>query len=202
MDTQNQLAKTPLSDLRQDALKHYLELAQKAHHWSSFVEHAIKAYNPDNEPVEVWINPEIRKPDVAGRYFVKTKAGKKRTCQYHSMTRTFSTDVAVWLDESLLENVEKLSLSEEGFKNKFIDSLEDWRIKISEEKGISNTQHRHMDRTIVLAKLLFTRMWDEYSVCVSAVNWVEALTNVPVRVHPMTENYFISNFIILKTNKK
>lgn len=41
--------KTPLEDLRMDALKHYEEASSAIHHWSSFVESAIKAYNPDNQ---------------------------------------------------------------------------------------------------------------------------------------------------------
>lgn len=40
-------AKTPLSDLRESALRHYEEASAAIHHWSSFVENAIKAYNPE-----------------------------------------------------------------------------------------------------------------------------------------------------------
>jgi hypothetical protein len=37
----------PIESQREEALRHYRELADKCHHWSSFVEHAIKAYNPN-----------------------------------------------------------------------------------------------------------------------------------------------------------
>lgn len=50
MNTDNRVEyteKTPLEDLRQSALKHYEEASSAIHHWSSFVEAAIKAYNPE-----------------------------------------------------------------------------------------------------------------------------------------------------------
>jgi len=43
-----QTYKTPLEDLRADALKHYEEASTAIHHWSSFVENAIKNYIPDD----------------------------------------------------------------------------------------------------------------------------------------------------------
>ena len=42
-----QAAKTPLEDLRRSALEHYREASSKLCHWSSFVESAINAYNPE-----------------------------------------------------------------------------------------------------------------------------------------------------------
>lgn len=37
---------TPFEDLRKQALEHYHEASKAISHWSSFVESAIKAYNP------------------------------------------------------------------------------------------------------------------------------------------------------------
>lgn len=39
--------KTPLEDIKQDALNHYEQLANAAHYWNSFIPIAIKAYNPE-----------------------------------------------------------------------------------------------------------------------------------------------------------
>lgn len=46
--------KTPFDDLKKQALEHYEELATKAHHWNSFVQKAIEAYNPEAQ--EQYIN--------------------------------------------------------------------------------------------------------------------------------------------------
>jgi hypothetical protein len=43
---EEQTCKTPIEELRASALKHYEEASSAIHHWSSFVENAIKAYNP------------------------------------------------------------------------------------------------------------------------------------------------------------
>lgn len=43
-----QPCKTPLEDLRNEALRHYEEASSAIHHWSSFVENAIKTYNPES----------------------------------------------------------------------------------------------------------------------------------------------------------
>lgn len=45
----------PIEDQRKRALEHYDEISHKAHHWSSFVHHAILAYNPqpsEQKPTE------------------------------------------------------------------------------------------------------------------------------------------------------
>lgn len=43
--------KTPFEELKQKALEHYNDVASKASHWNSFVEHAIKAYqDPESTP--------------------------------------------------------------------------------------------------------------------------------------------------------
>ena len=42
-----QPCKTPLEDLRKQALAHYEEACNAITHWSSFVSDAIKAYNPE-----------------------------------------------------------------------------------------------------------------------------------------------------------
>lgn len=54
---EEQTAKTPLEDLRAGALKHYEEASSAIHHWSSFVENAIKAYNPIAVPISVKTKP-------------------------------------------------------------------------------------------------------------------------------------------------
>jgi hypothetical protein len=56
-------AKASWESLQQGALDHYEELATRAHHWSSFVPAAIKAYkDPDNpNPFLDWLNNEIIK---------------------------------------------------------------------------------------------------------------------------------------------
>lgn len=43
---------TPLEELRQRALEHYREASNAIMHWSSFVEAAIKTYNPKNSDNE------------------------------------------------------------------------------------------------------------------------------------------------------
>lgn len=48
IDKISMTAKTPLSDLRKDALEHYEEASNAIHHWSSFVVHAIQNYVPDD----------------------------------------------------------------------------------------------------------------------------------------------------------
>lgn len=45
-----QPAINPIEDQRVQALKHYEEASSAIHHWSSFVESAIKAYNPQPQP--------------------------------------------------------------------------------------------------------------------------------------------------------
>ena len=45
-----QAAINPIESQREEALKHYQEVSSAAHHWSSFVEAAIKAYNPPEPP--------------------------------------------------------------------------------------------------------------------------------------------------------
>ena len=61
-----QPVKTPLEDLRNSALEHYREASTAIHHWSGFVEAAIKAYNPEpstppvQELSEEWLT---EKPD-------------------------------------------------------------------------------------------------------------------------------------------
>jgi hypothetical protein len=49
--TENQAYNNPIESQREEALKHYQEVSSKAHHWSGFVEAAIKAYNPTASPV-------------------------------------------------------------------------------------------------------------------------------------------------------
>ena len=49
----NGTAKVPFEELRQEALKHYEEASSAIHHWSSFVDKAIKAYNPSDQPNSV-----------------------------------------------------------------------------------------------------------------------------------------------------
>ena len=49
---ENKTYKNPIEEQRKEALKHYEEVSSQCHHWSSFVEAAIKAYNPPvSEPV-------------------------------------------------------------------------------------------------------------------------------------------------------
>jgi len=56
----------PIEDQRKAALEHYQEASRAIHHWSSFVESAIKAYNPEavvtfSEPKEA---EKEEKPDL------------------------------------------------------------------------------------------------------------------------------------------
>jgi hypothetical protein len=50
--------KTPLSDLRNSALKQYWDGANHINCWSSFIENAIKAFNPDRQATYNAINSE------------------------------------------------------------------------------------------------------------------------------------------------
>jgi hypothetical protein len=50
MQNENQTALNPIEDQRAAALKHYQEASAAIHHWSGFVEAAIKAYNPTPAP--------------------------------------------------------------------------------------------------------------------------------------------------------
>ncbi len=52
MNNDNQPVINPIEDQRAEALRHYEEVSAKAHHWSSFVADAIKAYNPSSQPCE------------------------------------------------------------------------------------------------------------------------------------------------------
>lgn len=53
MNTDNNTCVNPLEEQRKEALKHYEEVSSAAHHWSSFIVNAIKAYNPPvSEPVK------------------------------------------------------------------------------------------------------------------------------------------------------
>ena len=47
--TDNKTAANPIEDQRVEALRHYQEISLAAHHWSSFVEDAIKSYNPEKK---------------------------------------------------------------------------------------------------------------------------------------------------------
>ena len=63
-----------LEDLRKQALEHYTEASNAIHHWSSFVEHAIKEYNPICS-----LNPESI--IAFANYFHKEKELMRRTGQ-------------------------------------------------------------------------------------------------------------------------
>ena len=50
--SENKTCVVTIEEQRKEALKHYEEVSSAAHHWSSFVANAIKAYNPPvSEPV-------------------------------------------------------------------------------------------------------------------------------------------------------
>lgn len=53
LSKEDKACKTPIEDLRKNALKHYEEASSVVCHWSSFVESAIKAYNPESTPSNV-----------------------------------------------------------------------------------------------------------------------------------------------------
>mgnify|MGYP003564138347 CR=1 FL=1 len=53
MDSQEKTLKNPLEDQRRSALEHYEQASKAVHHWSSFVESAIKAYSPESCPPPV-----------------------------------------------------------------------------------------------------------------------------------------------------
>ena len=48
-----QAAKTPLNDLRKEALEHYDDVSSKAHHWSNDVPRAIDFYY-DYKQKNIW----------------------------------------------------------------------------------------------------------------------------------------------------
>jgi hypothetical protein len=50
--------KTPLSDLKRDALEQYDRAATHINHWNSFIYNAIKAFNPDRQATYNAINSE------------------------------------------------------------------------------------------------------------------------------------------------
>jgi hypothetical protein len=71
--------KNPIEDQRKQALEHYDEASKAVHHWSSFVESAIKAYNPeisfttDNTQPENTKEPETEDEvfeALVGEYFM------------------------------------------------------------------------------------------------------------------------------------
>lgn len=51
---------TPIEELRNDALKHYEEASSKIHQHYSFVEQAIKAYDPNKEFSDIEILASIQ----------------------------------------------------------------------------------------------------------------------------------------------
>ena len=53
MDSQEKTFKNPIEEQRKAALEHYEQVSRAANHWSSFVESAIKAYNPESCPPPV-----------------------------------------------------------------------------------------------------------------------------------------------------
>jgi len=53
MDIQEKTFKNPIEEQRKAALEHYEQVSRAANHWSSFVESAIKAYNPESCPPPV-----------------------------------------------------------------------------------------------------------------------------------------------------
>lgn len=64
-------AKASWESLQQGALDHYEELATKAHHWSSFVPAAIKAYKDPNAPHPFleWLDSEIEKCEYGKQHY-------------------------------------------------------------------------------------------------------------------------------------
>ncbi len=49
----NETAINPLEDQRKSALEHYKDISSRCHHWSGFVERAIKEWQPiSQQPVE------------------------------------------------------------------------------------------------------------------------------------------------------
>lgn len=53
----------PIEDQRKAALEHYQEASRYMNHWSSFVENAIKAYNPEVATVKLTPAEKEEKPD-------------------------------------------------------------------------------------------------------------------------------------------
>ena len=49
MTTEDRTCINPIEDQRKQALAHYDEASSAIYHWSSFVENAIKAYDPEDE---------------------------------------------------------------------------------------------------------------------------------------------------------
>lgn len=82
----------PWEDQRAEALRHYEEVSTAAHHWSSFVENAIKAYQqPSSSPpagVEqrakggIWVKAEERLPGKGKHVFCKDEKGNNFVCVY------------------------------------------------------------------------------------------------------------------------
>jgi len=61
---ENKTCKVPFEEQREAALKHYQEVSSVACHWSSFVEAAIKAYNPEPSPSE-----DVQSNDMTAKEF-------------------------------------------------------------------------------------------------------------------------------------
>lgn len=71
----------PFEDQRRGALEHYLEVSSKAHHWSSFVERAIREYTPDLSLLEFakWLDNDRNNH---GPHWKDLKIwGKENACQ-------------------------------------------------------------------------------------------------------------------------
>lgn len=102
--------KTPIEDLRRDALAHYNELASKFLHWSGFVVDAIKAYNPES-------HPSTPQPKAPGSPVISV-------CK---KSITFKTDTK---ELTISEDGQRLDLLMVGFRSK------EWIISISPNQFI------------------------------------------------------------------
>lgn len=94
-----QSAQTPLEDLRKDALKHYEEASSAIHHWSSFVENAIKAYNPESTPSkgeDVQTLHELFVTMIADFVFEVARFNVNKQQPYSALL----LDVRLWLGEN------------------------------------------------------------------------------------------------------
>lgn len=68
-----QAAQTPLEDLRKSAMEQYEKLSDEAHHWNSFIIHAIEKYIPPGypDPFLQYLDEEIKACNYNIEVFMK-----------------------------------------------------------------------------------------------------------------------------------
>lgn len=101
MNTNNNLAINPIESQREEALRHYQRASEAIHHWSGFVEAAIKAYNPTPLPSTSIPSVDENKTTAAG---VLAEGKEKLGDIYFNQFGRTAAD-APWLYISWLEKI-------------------------------------------------------------------------------------------------